>query len=550
MRNSVALILCTTLLLPASLYAKQEPPGAAFDHFIDSCTKGLQTPGGVLSIEQDGKLIYERAFGASTLEHPVANTVSTIFEAGSVSKQFTAAAVLLLVNEGKISLQDDIRKYITELPKYTWEIKVEHLLSHTSGIKDWGTVAQMGGWPRTTNTYTETYVQRILFAQRTLNFEPGTQYAYSNSNHNLLRLLVERVSKQPFTAFTQERLFSKAGMKNTQWRTKFTDIVANRALAYKPGPTGFLQDMPFENTYGHAALLTTTQDLLAWNRFLASKGLGENADALRLKLFSFASGNKGAYAYGALFYRTVQGFTEIAHSGSTAGYRAWLAWYPEKKLSVAYLSNHAGIAPVAIARLVTHQLMGTGGSVIAPPVNPQAVQGKQATAAGIYRAEKDPLLIGLEFRGDSLYVYKDPSWNPRYNDPLLLNTRTISLQLDGSLRVATPEDVKIFHKKQPISQQTLQELQNFAGNFYSQECRARVSVSLLKGNLQLAWPAGESFDLTPLFEDAQTVAFLTPNNVLVEFEKQDNQITGFRASLSQEQYAFARADNIEFKRTK
>ena len=144
------------------------------------------TPGGVLSISRNGQVLYQKAFGMADLEHNVVNTTGTIFEAGSVSKQFTAASVLLLVKEGKIGLKDDIRKYFPDFPNYGYTITIEHLLHHTSGLRDWGSVAAIGGWPRGTRKYTPAHVKEIIWRQKQLNFIPGSEYSYSNSNYNML----------------------------------------------------------------------------------------------------------------------------------------------------------------------------------------------------------------------------------------------------------------------------------------------------------------------------------------------------------------------------
>ena len=146
------------------------------------------------------------------LEHDVPNKADTIFEAGSVSKQFTAAAVLLLASDGKLSLDDPVRKYIPELPDYGTPLTIRHMLKHTSGLRDWGSLAGIAGWPRGTRVHTHAHVVEILSRQRALNFTPGTRYSYSNSGYNLAAVIVARVSGMSFAEFSQQRIFQPLGM--------------------------------------------------------------------------------------------------------------------------------------------------------------------------------------------------------------------------------------------------------------------------------------------------------------------------------------------------
>lgn len=225
-------------------------------------------PGVAVAIAINGKSFYNKAFGLSNLEFPLPNTSETIFECGSVSKQFTAAAILLLVQEGKLSLNDDVRKYVPELPQYDSTITIQHLLNHTSGLKDWGALYSLTGWPRTTRAYTQQLSFDIVFRQKSLNFSPGSKYSYSNSNYVMLTLITERVSGKTLAEFTTEKFFKPLGMTKTQWRDNFREVVQGRAVAYSLRDGVFSLDMPFEDVHGPGGLLTTTADLLKWNILL------------------------------------------------------------------------------------------------------------------------------------------------------------------------------------------------------------------------------------------------------------------------------------------
>ena len=170
------------------------------------------TPGCAVGVAEHGKPTLAKGYGSADLEHDVRITPDTIFEAGSVSKQFTAASILLLARDGKLSLDDPARKYLPELPDYGKLLTIRHMLNHTSGLRDWGSVAAIGGWPRTTRVHTHANVLEIVSRQESLNFPPGSRWSYTNTGFNLAAIIVERVSGQSFQDFTRARLFGPLGM--------------------------------------------------------------------------------------------------------------------------------------------------------------------------------------------------------------------------------------------------------------------------------------------------------------------------------------------------
>ena len=172
-------------------------------------------PGCAAAVSLNGNLVFEKAFGFADLEHKVPNTAQTIFESGSVAKQFTAAALVLLQQDGKLSIDDPVRKYIPELPDYGSPLTIRHLLNHTAGLRDWGTVLSLTGAGRGERVITQDLALDVIIHQRALDFTPGSEYSYSNSGYNLAAIIVERVSKQKFPAFVEERLFKPLGMKNS-----------------------------------------------------------------------------------------------------------------------------------------------------------------------------------------------------------------------------------------------------------------------------------------------------------------------------------------------
>jgi CubicO group peptidase (beta-lactamase class C family) len=298
-----------------------------------------QNPGCQLAVSRNGTVVFSKAWGMADMEHNLPLTTESIIEAGSVSKQFTAAAVLLLEQQGKLSLDDDIRKYVPEMPDYGSPITLRRMMHHASGLRDWGSVAGITGWPRTTKTYTNSDALDIIVHQKALNHKPGDEFLYSNSNYNLFAILVKRVSGMSLADYTRRYIFEPAGMTHTQWRDNFKRIVQNRAIAYEKAVDGYETDMPNENVYGNGGLLTTTEDLLKWNDYYWGGHFGSPSllpKQLTIEVFN----NKTTYPYGAGLYVTkAKGQDYVYHTGSTASYRAMLERYPQQHLSIAWLSN-------------------------------------------------------------------------------------------------------------------------------------------------------------------------------------------------------------------
>lgn len=296
-------------------------------------------PGAELAISRNGQVIFSKAWGMADLEHNVPLTTNSLSEAGSVSKQFTAAAILLLEQQGKLSLDDDVRKHIPELPDYGKVITLRHMMQHTSGLKDWGSVMELAGWGRGSRAYSNEYALYVVSKQESLNNNPGDEYIYSNSNYNLLAVIVQRVTGLTLATFTERNIFQPAGMKHTEWRANYRKVVKDRAIAYSKSGQLYYTNMPNENAYGNGGLLTTAEDLLAWNHYYLSGKFG-NPSLLPDQTATRKLNNGRANNYAAgLVTDSINGWKAISHTGATAGYRAYLEHFPEAGLSIAWLSN-------------------------------------------------------------------------------------------------------------------------------------------------------------------------------------------------------------------
>jgi CubicO group peptidase (beta-lactamase class C family) len=433
------------------------------------------TPGCAVGAAVAGKPVLSKGYGMADLEHDVKITPETIFEAGSVSKQFTAAAVLLLARDGKLSIDDPVRKYIPELPDYGKPLLIRHMLNHTSGLRDWGSVEAIAGWPRTTRAYTHDHVLEIVSRQKALNFTPGTRWSYSNTGFNLAAIIVSRVSGQSFPEFTRERLFEPLGMSHTSWRDDHTRVLKNRAIAYSSQNDIFHTDMPFEDVYGNGGLLTTVGDLLKWNENFSTPKVGDAAFvALQQKEGTFTDGKPIGYAFG-LMVTTAGGQHVVEHSGSTAGYSAHLLRLPDEKISVAVLCN----ATTARATQYAHQVADL---YLSKPANTGTVPAP-------------------ELPKDDAYVFRSAN-----NGEVLNNAPTGSTwTLDGShLRVTSRYGVAEAYERVPQSVFfKVEDGRELAGTYVSDEAETTLRVvDDAKQGLVVKRRPNTTIHLEPLYSDA------------------------------------------------
>ncbi len=361
--------ITAALAPPAVAASKAAPAGDAFDALLGRLSERA-APGCSLSAARGDEILLEQAFGFADLEHEVPNSAATILEAGSASKQFTAAAVLLLERDGRLRLTDDVRTYIPELPSYGDTITVDHLLTHTSGLRDWRSLFGVAGWVLGERVHANSDALDVIVRQRALNHRPGAEYAYTNSGYTLAAIIVERVSGRSLAEFTRERIFGPLGMSSTRWRDDFRRVVPRRAIAYRRQDEGFAQDMPFENAYGAGGLLTTVGDLAIWNAALDSGRLGAGLSARLQDQPLLADGSRSPYGRG-LFIESYRGTREVSHGGVTGGYVAFVARYPQHRLSVSVLCNAAGLAdPREAAHRLVDRYLPAGSPPEAPGSGP------------------------------------------------------------------------------------------------------------------------------------------------------------------------------------
>lgn len=386
--------------LGALLYAQPAQKLAEVDKIFS--TFNTHTPGCAVGVGVNGSVVLTAGYGMADLERNVPITPGTVFESGSLAKQFTAAALLLLAQQGKISLDDEMRKYLPELPAYGAPLTIRQVLSHTSGLREWRPIAVLSGVPEGKLVFNNLDLLQMAARQRGLNFDPGTDYSYTNTGYNISTILIERAlgNGKTFQAFTREAIFEPLNMAHSRWRDDFRAVVPNRALAYRRVAGGdWMQATPIEDIIGAGGLLTTVGDLLLWNEnFTHARVGGPELVRAQQATATLRGGRKIAYAAG-LVVSTFDGIDEVAHNGSTGGYQTWLGRYPEKGISVAVMCNSAQSNPTNLgretARLWTGASPRPGPSYALDPPKAQAL-------VGTYRKIRDNTILELVWRNGKL----------------------------------------------------------------------------------------------------------------------------------------------------
>ncbi len=338
------LLLITALLSVASSEPAVQKAQDSRAERVDKLFAELdntESPGIAVLVVRDGEVQLRRCYGMANLEHKVPITPDTVFDIASVSKQFCGMAISMLIEQGKIALQDDIHKYIPELPDFGQAITVDHLVHHTSGIRDWPATLALAGW-RMDDVISFDQILTMAFNQQDLNFKPGEEYSYSNTGYNLLAELVKRVTGKNFREWTDENIFQPLGMKNTHFQDDHTELVPNKAYGYARGKDGKFSAVPNGLTaLGSSSLYTSINDLARWVMNLDNQKVGGKAVIERMVAQGVLnSGRKIDYAFG-LSVGKYHGLKRISHGGSWASFRTYLVHFPDERFSVVVLLNYS-----------------------------------------------------------------------------------------------------------------------------------------------------------------------------------------------------------------
>src|SRR5580693_8866279 len=347
-------VILPAILLASSLAKAQTlPPDVArqVDKVFEKWDKP-ESPGCALGVYKDGQIVYKRGYGIADLNDDVPITPATVFHVASMSKQFTAASIVLLAQQGKLSLDDDVHKYIPELPDFGERITIRHLVYHTSGLRDQWSLLGLAGWRYSLDLITDDDVLELVSRQKELNFKPGEKHVYCNTGYTLLAQIVKRVSGQSLREFTSSRIFAPLGMKNTHFRDDHAEIVKHIAYGYEEGKGRNVFRLSVTNfdTVGATSLLTTVEDLAHWDENFYNPRVGGAAMiAQQLERGKLNSGKELDYAFG-LVHGKYRGLETVDHGGADAGYRADLLRFPEQHFSIACLCNQGETNPSQLTR--------------------------------------------------------------------------------------------------------------------------------------------------------------------------------------------------------
>ncbi|MQY61489.1 serine hydrolase [bacterium] len=325
------------------------------DELFKQWDKG-DSPGAAVGIFKDGRIIYARGYGIANLEYALPWTPQTPSRIGSISKQFIAMCIAILAEQGKISLDDNIRKYIPDWPEYDGPVQLSHLVHHTSGVREYLTLVSLMGKPEGSGyIYTPKELVRTLSRQKEINFKPGDEYSYSNSGYFLLSEIVSRVSGLETSAFAKKYIFDPLGMNNTHFHDDPNMIVKNRAYGYSPKKEdGYRLDILRLKVIGDLGVFTTIKDFLKWDQNFYENKLGDGTQNLINMMLTCGKLNNGEeipYAFGLNISR-YGGLKIVSHGGSAVGYQAQYMQFPDQRFSVVILSNLSNFSTGRIARKI------------------------------------------------------------------------------------------------------------------------------------------------------------------------------------------------------
>ncbi|QNF34477.1 beta-lactamase family protein [Adhaeribacter swui] len=502
-----------------------------------------KTPGAAIAIIKYGQVIYQQAYGMAHVAHQEKLTPDHTFWVASMAKQFTALSVALLAEEGKLSLNDDIRKYLPQLPDLGDTVRIRHLIHHTSGLHDGFTL--IGLTFKGEKHYTNQEVIAAMAQQKSLNFKPGTRYEYLNSGYVLLAEIVAQVSKKSFAQYTQAAIFRPLGMTYTQFAGNFKNSVPQLATGYgvnyKDGKVTYRPQHFKGNTVGSSGLFTTLSDLTKWDANLYHNQLGKGNPALIKQLLTPDTLNNGTpnpYGFG-LEVGTYQGYQATSHSGADPGYKAEMVRFPDQRLTLICLANTED------QYSLTPKLLNLGARIIQGKVteNKPAEINKTENLSrltGYYlnpENHSDLSLItekqGKLFAATSLQGYQAP----------LVQTAPGQFQNDGLLEYAiyfrktdagevagmvlkNLRENEVFLQKVKLITLNPENLKKYASRYYSPELNKTYRLTVKKGKLGLKIYGIIHVPFQPL-EGNQFLADLIGNNCFIFQSDTAGNITGF-----------------------
>jgi CubicO group peptidase (beta-lactamase class C family) len=520
---AAALLLVPAALLPTAARAQQAAAERALHARTDSVFARFQQPGSpgcALSVVRAGDVVYSRGYGASNLEHGIAITPASRFHVASVSKQFTAFAIALLAEDGVLSIDDDIRRWLPEVPDLGHQITIRHLIHHTSGLRDQWELFSLAGW-RGADVKTEGDVLEFVRNQRALNFPPGDQYLYSNTGYTLLAIIVERASGSRLREFAEARIFRPLGMRSTHFQIDHTEIVPGRTHAYAARQGGgYRISLPIYDNVGATSLHTTVEDLARWDRNFQQPVVGARSAVQQMyEQGRLNDGTQLGYAF-ALQIAEFRGNRVVEHSGSDAGYRAHFMRVPEQGMAVAVLCNVSDANPTALARQVAdlwvERRAAQTGPAVGPRPAPPAARAVQLPESELRRYAgafwndrtatyrrivlRDGKLFGGQAGNQELVPLGDGVFQP-----LGQNGRIRFGSSDGGaeqMEETSAAGARLEFRRVSGTLAEGDALADFAGLYYSEELDVTYRIAIRDGRLVVQRRRFSDQVMTPVFGDA------------------------------------------------
>ena len=535
------------------IFEKLEPKGSTPDKQIDqlfTAYNNPQTPGAAVAVTKDGKIIFKKGYGSADLEYNIPITPATIFHIASLSKQFTAFSILLLEGEGKLSINDDIRKYIPEVPDFGKVITLNQLMHHTSGLRDQWDLLALAGW-RLDDIITKAQVLRLVSRQKDLNFNPGDEFLYCNTGFTLLAEVVARVSGQTFAEFTRIHIFQPLKMNNTLFYNDCEKIVKNRAYSYHADSTGLKKSILSYSTVGATSLFTTVEDLSLWAMNFENPVVGKDIIGKMNMKGILNKGDTIGYAMGQGI-GVYKGLKFNAHDGADAGYRTSLWRFPDQKFSVNVLSNFASFNPSGMAMRIADIYLKDKEVTKTPKKEEEAnMENKASSDNKSLKVDHDTLMAycgkyeldpgemaTVSLENESLFVEAPglPKTSMTTISSTTFDVNTVSARVTF-LRDESGKVVKLkaqmngeehFAMKMPDFDPSKVNLAEYAGDFYSSELSTTYSIVVESGKLIARHFRTGDIHLVSAKPDQFTGDQWYFGNI--EFIRDNNTITGCKVS--------------------
>jgi CubicO group peptidase (beta-lactamase class C family) len=503
--SAILLFIVICVLIASPQTADKAKVIAGAERVFESAAKSYTgaAPGCAVGVSLNGEPVFQKAFGLAEMEHNIPNTAQTVFESGSVAKQFTAAAVVLLQQDGKLNIDDPVRKYIPEFPEYDKPVTIRHLLTHTAGLRDWGSVMALTGAGRGDRVITQDIAFDVIIHQKKLDFTPGAEYSYSNSGYNLAAVIVERVSKQKFNDFLTERLFKPLGMTNSSIRDDYQRIVPGRAQAYsRDGANApWRLNMPIMNVYGNGGMLTTVGDWLKWNAMLDARTWNPRlVDELETKGV-LNDGRKISYALG-IDDGSSRGLKELSHGGATAGYLTWLARFPEKKVSIAVLCNGAAQELGSVGPKIRDEIFGPFPPGQQPPATVTLAEQELIKYVGGWKNEVTRNLNQIALSKGELNI-NGGVLKPIADGSFMLGERKLRFKAGSPMTAEIANEDGSVTRLTMVSKWTPSptDLADLSGNWHSEEAQSSIKIAVEGDKAFVVIRPVAKIPLTPIYPD-------------------------------------------------